>query len=528
MHMKLFWGLLYLVASALAQDRQFPVLRVHKNELQLYFVEAFLGTPGQQQSLCVDISHPYTWVISGKIYEICNRPNGGCLTGNLYYPGASSTNEELDSGREYNLRYRDGVNITGTVERDVANITLNNGVLLLTKMLFFSSELSNLLQGSLGLGDQYIVGDESDVVNSNNGGFSFLQRLKDSNLIETSSYSLWLANDTTTIDDFGLKVQDTGRLLMGAVDPQYYKGPLYQYDTVPVEYSGNEVGHHREFALPLTKVSISTTDGASLNLTSPNFTEVTVLNTRFHESYIPIDLLLQIAMQTNAVYVNSWDRWFVDCDLTKYNATLSFEFGETKINVPLSHFIDTSRRGAAPTTSTSTPTNETCYLGLYPNIEKGFSMLGANFLRSTYLAVDMEGQSFAIAQAKLGSERDTSNIAAIKSGSIPFAKSASQVLASPVTLTISDISKSTVFPNTYSVLNDPGSDLLTTRSFYSTSRSYSQSSTSSSSSAEVVSSNGLGRRAQTLDATNFIASNSLQFMKYIVAVGLIFIIGVVV
>lgn len=407
----------------------FPTLAVGKDTTGLYYVNTTLGTPGQEQMLRVDIAQPYLWVLSGSEYAQCNRLDSGCLTGSLYYVRQSTTSMNLTEDRVYDMQFMDYISINGTAVMDTLNLTsvidnslgknilenltnstvhwdLDGDTLSMTNVSFINVDYSgSITQGALGLGGRITAPGEDINSDGFDGSFFFLEQLVANNVIDSSSYSLWLGQDVGQEDDEdeNYTEENCGKLVLGAVDPGLYTGDFVKFDTIPfhdVDTGATSFGYP---IVPLTKVSVKASSGQTLNVTSPDFAEPVLLDTRYLYSFLPLKLIIQIAIQTNAYYVESLDRWLVSCSIGDLNASMIFEFNGLSIDVPIKDFLSNSYDSVSNSTLHFSNGNPACYLRMYPNYATGFSVLGAAFVKNVYIAADLEGNAIALAQAAMAS-----------------------------------------------------------------------------------------------------------------------------
>lgn len=461
------------------------IFAVHRHVDRRYTVVAYVGTPGQQQRLHVDISQPYVWIVSGRSYTDCNKINARCESRNIYYPGASVSYEMVAQNQEYQMELLEKANISAEADIDTLAVPSMGGTnLSMSKIAFFESEYSSAESGLLGLGLERQLGIGNNKLNFG-VSMSLLQQLKDTNVINSLSYSLWLGNDTTTLNDTLVDKENVGHLLLGLVDQRYYVGDLYQYDMLPMQANDTLKVSKDYLIVPLTSAFIISSDGSSLSLMEKKHVEPVVLDSNQPDTFLPVDMMLKIAVEANALYIKDETRWYVDCDVANCNASLSFEFGNNNvIKVPFSYFISNSSRN----NSSFYNGTKTCYLNLYPNLSTGFTVLGASFLRKVYLAVDLEGKTLAMAQARSLDDLTTSNVSLINSGSIPFASSANLGFSTPIILTISSvISNLSSVASMFATSTEIDQSTFTTRSFYSTSNKP-----------------FLSSKAETLSSTNWI------------------------
>ncbi|KAG0682334.1 hypothetical protein C6P41_003807 [Kluyveromyces marxianus] len=359
---KILLSLVFLLLAQLVHSNkdETPHIIVARDYSGLYYVNTTFGTPGQEQQLRVDMSQPYTWVVSGEIYPQCNKLNSGCLTGSLYYPLESTTSHEQDNGEYVRLQFLDLISINGTKYNDNMNFTnaviesngstyeKNNtmwneqdGWLSINKTSFIvANETGSLVQGSLGLAGP-INDPASDPQSSLNfdESYYFLSHLKNDGVIESSSYSLWVNNDTDDDINQLLTNDNIGRLLLGAVDPKYYEGQLVSFQAIPFKDEQSGFLSYGYPIVPMSKISITNNNNEALNLTDSNFLQPVFLHSRYLYSYLPLSVIIQVAIQTNAVYVQSLDRWLVACEIGDLGSNIEFEFGNLTIGVPTVDFL---------------------------------------------------------------------------------------------------------------------------------------------------------------------------------------------
>ncbi|AEY95667.1 FACR150Wp [Eremothecium gossypii FDAG1] len=441
-------------SSAQSQATDFPTLAIGRDESLLPVVELRVGTPGQRERLRLDITQPYMWLVSGRLYPECDRKKGNCLTGNLYFPKASETYHAGD-GETYNLTMADGIQISGLLGYEEVNfnrsdVRVRDGNVHLApregvkveRMGFLEATTMTDIHAGLGLSGR--VNNPDPLGDAARGSeFFFLDKMRDAGLISSRSYSLWFGNDNTSAVDLPTVLEDIGTLMLGAVDPRLYYGNFYQYDGVPsVDIASGQHTRGGYPIVPLTRVQLLGTEGRQLNLTDETFAEPVLLNSRFMTSFLPKSIVQQIARQTNAVFTKSSNRLIVECGLLKEEASFRFHFGELVVEVPLSDFIGPTNLRAG-TSILAPDTNETCYLKLMPSTGMGFSMLGMPILRKLYIAADTESGAVGMALAVRPVDRNvtslprsTGEVAAIRSGSIPFATPVTLPCTSSMTLSM--------------------------------------------------------------------------------------------
>ncbi|SMN19692.1 similar to Saccharomyces cerevisiae YDR349C YPS7 Putative GPI-anchored aspartic protease, member of the yapsin family of proteases involved in cell wall growth and maintenance [Maudiozyma saulgeensis] len=523
-----------------SSTRQFPTVLVGKDNNNYYFINVTFGTPGQLQALALDTANPYSWVLSGEDDSQCGN-HSNCDT-TLYMRNESSSAIDINPGERYSLDFIEGIEVNGTVVSDVitfpnitiltddgsktaatftkfihnttTNVTFSNNYLTISQPYFLNvNESNNLYSGVLGLGGLITYpGNAIDYRNFDNDEFYFMKSLVDANIIESASYSLWLNNDPTSVQTsmLGNLVNDnSGQLIFGAVDPLLFKNDLIQFDMIPFMDSDTGVASTGYPILPMGPVYITNVDKESLNMTSKDYLEPVLIDSSFIGSYLPVNTIIQIAIQIGATYVESVDRWLVRCDVGTVGAHIDFTFDDVTIKVPLQHLLSTTFDSSVNETVHFSDGQSACFLKLYANSYIGFNVLGESFLRNAYLVVDLEGSTVALAEANtpddissivssITSSKQSSTvsskgvstssstsginttIAAIQSGYIPFATHKTYNGSSLTLYPASVSSLSSNIPGQYTAtIFSNGIVTAPARSFYDTSRTSSTTRSSS-------------------------------------------------
>lgn len=352
--------------SSTADDHtSFPTMAVNKDDTGLYYVNASIGTPGQVQMLRIDVAQPYLWVLSQDMQGIRLEEEGEVDNETFYDHTKSSTSKVLNNSKIRNMEFIDHISFNATtfmdsielpsslgtydLEYDDQNLTVsrisNSSSLSIHNFSFFNAEYAAayLQQGALGLGGKITQASDSDSSNYDDS-FFFLDQLVQNNYINTSSYSLWFGGDviesyaySSALDS--VAVENCGILIFGGVDRSLYTGDLVKIDTLPYYNVRTGVTSRGYPIVPLVKVDVKSKSGQVKNLTSEYFLEPVLLDTRYRYNYLPLDLIVKIATQANAYYVESLNRWLLACDVGKLGASILFDFGEVVIDVPLSDLM---------------------------------------------------------------------------------------------------------------------------------------------------------------------------------------------
>lgn len=225
----------------------------------------------------------------------------------------------------------------------------------------------------------------------------FLGDLVSSGIIFSDSYSLWFSGSNNSQSDFG-------QLLPGIIDKLFYSGNLYVYEMIDqyeIDSTGNYV-YHPSPKLPivaLTDVEVLNPLNGKLVLLKLDPEPVPVLWSLGTElSYLPLAILIQLAIQVSALYSGRFDRWIVPCEpILQSSAEVQLTFGPLKISVPVGEFV------TQPPPNASVPKfpsgDSACFLNLLSSNVSGSNLLGLSVLRYVYLAVDNESNQLAMASA---------------------------------------------------------------------------------------------------------------------------------
>ncbi|KAL6949992.1 hypothetical protein ACO0QE_000661 [Hanseniaspora vineae] len=405
-----------------------PMLRIGRDESSLYYVNLTLGVPQQMQHLRLDLAQPYLWVSNGDADSDCNKRGSSCSNTGFYYPNQSYTGEFWDPeyNPSYNMSFIDAVVFSGQAYNDEltfdSNVYYYNSTtansLTIENMSFFSADYSENLIGALGLSGKTNNSDwmYSDISQYNfDDSFYFLHQMVEQGLINSSSYSLWLGGDSLTFKDIssaGVAVQNNnvGKLLLGAVDPSLFTGDLIKFKNIPFYNASHDIYSYGYPIIPLTAVNVISNTSKTVNLTDSTFLEPVLLDSRYTYNYLPLTLVTELAIQTNAYYVQELSSWYVDCSLGSIGAHVSFTFGNLHISVPLIDLMGNSFTSATGRTLYFSGGDEACLLKVRPSYRVGFSVLGGPFLKNIYMAADLEDHSVAIAQAVILDHYSVENI----------------------------------------------------------------------------------------------------------------------
>ncbi|CCH62455.1 hypothetical protein TBLA_0H01680 [Henningerozyma blattae CBS 6284] len=508
------------------QFTEFPRLIIGK-DLGTIYSNVSLGTPSQLQRLSIDIAQPYVWVRSGRNSTECDKPGSFCVNYSEYYANASNTSRVLNNNYIQNIFFVDGNAISGATYSDrilfpnmtygnddinihrnsTRNFTLNATIdthnLSVSNISFFDAyNYSSLRYGALGLGGGLVSTNLG--VTGPSDPFSLLNALLNSGVIQTASYSMWFANGSSYIDTkhfpYEEKKSDYGLIVFGGVDSSLIDGTFQSFTMIPYEDTSDGLTTSGYPILPMGPIYIIANSGRTLNLTTLDFLEPVLLDSRITNSRLPASFIIQVAIQLEAMYLESLDRWVVPCSLADYNVNFDFSFGSVRIRVPLEDFLVPSGLTGDNKTIHFSQNEDACYLAMYPNTDIGFNILGTPFLKNAVIAVDHSSSQIAIGKAisgkdiysnninslipslssSISSDSTPSTVQAIASGTIPFAITRNNSQYNSLTMRASKIgSEIPVFPGDFWGTVDSNGLVTIGRSFYETR----QRSTSTSSSS---------------------------------------------
>jgi hypothetical protein len=325
-----------------------------------YTIITGVGTPPQSQVSILDTGSSDLWI---------NGPWSGETP--FYNPAKSPTYEYHSSGffLKYGSATAVGYWITETMS--IAGSTLDNQLMGL---------VSNPGSGNsvFGLG---MVGGESGKKNYPN----VPMQLYKSGLTKSNAYSIYLDNLS----------EATGRILFGGMDAKKYNGTLY-------------------------KIPLTDPNGFYIDVDSIKVGPEVVADTKFDGlldigttfSYLPHDIVDNIAKMFNGKYQNSSRLYFVDSNDYK-DMDFEFNLSGAKFKVPLSEMLVESDKIIKENSLGR------YVLGVIGSESPPF-ILGDTFMRSVYAVFDLVNKNVGLGQA---SYESSGNITLLTPYGIPGAVS---------------------------------------------------------------------------------------------------------
>lgn len=394
----------------------------------------------------------------GDAYTTVDYSNTSSTAGLL-----SPTKTSIYNGQTETVAYFPAYEATGVMRTDsLSLLNQDNEFLNLANFSFMLVNNSSLVSGGVGL-------------MLHPSGSGLLDTLKSLELIDAASYSLILGNNNSADNSYGI-------LFAGVVDQSYYEGDFYQFDIPPYVGLFDNLDNSVIFpAVEMDDIRVKNGDTQeSVTVKTDSGAIPVVIDSASFFSYLPLNVLINVAIQLNAVYNPQLARWIVECDSVRgANAYMEFVFGNLTVPVGLDNFILQAYSNESFLTFANG--KKACFLSLLPNSLLGYSCLGIQFLEQVYMAVDNEGGKIALANRNsdlndldfpaddeddLNDEEPSSGpftssnitshstvdktIAYIQSGSIPFATVYNQSALSTLTFSSPQILGPTSIPAKFS------------------------------------------------------------------------------
>ena len=411
-----------ILQSNISTNSTFYSVNVGIDQGNLWYVNTSIT--GQEQQLRLDIAQPYVWVV-----DEATNPNFKASTydvneSNIYpYSNDYVYNMSFIDYIDFNASaYISNLTLEDSYSGPIGNMKVNEDGVTANTMGFFVAYDSYNLMGSFGLGGKInnTNWQETQIAsNYFNDSFLALEALKNEGTITNAGYSLWLAGNSgkevdltqyqTNSTSYVFSNFSVGSLMLNYVNSTLFTGDLVKFESIPyyeVFDEGQSFTSNGYPIFPLSGALLIANDSETANLTTSNDITPILFDSRYTFSYLPIDIIQQIAIQTNAYYISSLESWYVTCDLGNINAHIEFLFGQLSIEVPLKSFIVnaymTDSSGEKKELYFTSYTGEkipACILKMKPSSLIGLNVFGQPFLKYTYLAADLETNEFAIAQA---------------------------------------------------------------------------------------------------------------------------------
>ena len=365
------------------------------DEINFISVDVDIGSPSQSVRLLLDTGSDISWVVSPENPycepAIGDSPNDpkidpqewiNCHKNGLFECRDSATCEQTKE--EFTIKYGDATSVHGVYSSDV--FTVGDGGVPIE----YDFGLSKATNSSFGV---FALGIPSPELKKGIPTYrhqNYAMRLKEEGIIERAVFNVWL-NDG---DD------SSGELLFGAIDTAKFVPPLLSMKFVTEDGSNKPL---RRFDVVLSGISVRrciNTDPEELFNMAEDYEGrlITALpDTGSRMTYLPQPLYEAILSLFDESIQLSENRYAVECPT---NGTISFKFGTSSVNVPLSHFI-TDKNWALPRLSMHPqydPRRKYCMFGFMPRAGDKV-VLGHAFFRSVYTVFDLDMMQLLVAPA---------------------------------------------------------------------------------------------------------------------------------
>lgn len=333
------------------------------NEQTYYSLVIGAGSNNQPQTLDIDTGSSDLWVINKDAKCLKND----CKTFGVFDSTTSTTYKKLNE--EFSITYQDGSGSSGYYAKD--DFTLQSGHKL--KQLQFGDVNSTSIEyGLIGVGYKSLV-------STNNKYDNFPILLKKQGIINVNGYSLYLNK----------KESNTGSVIFGAYDTTKVTG---NFPTLPITSK-----YYLSVNLPSVQVKKS-----KINVAGP-----ALLDSGTTLTYLPKAAFNAIGKALGATYYPNIDLYVYSCNQPS-DEYLTYNFNGVSIKVPLSDL-------PIPLLVNGVKSNEICAVGIISTPAKDeygktLSILGDNFLRSSYAVFNLDANTIRLGQASYSTSE---NLAAI-------------------------------------------------------------------------------------------------------------------
>lgn len=393
-----------------------------------YYYDMPVHVNDQSMDLRLDILQNDVWVMNGNEIMNCSHIDEWWASeesvystySDEYFPSSLTTREEytatvcadsgvfttdgaisdvpepsygsLDLGDKIKLPYLNAVNASGVVT--TGNLSLINAKherYTIDNMAIIDVNDTNVLVGGIGFAKNKLT---------NTG---VLENLVAMDIINASSYSLYF----NTFSDTGLPF---AQVVPGISNSKYYIGDLHLFpmlDTAGVRYpispdtdiDNDLISHLVVPSIQLDDISIENEqNGNTLSLKSESGSLAAIFDTRTLFNFMPLDIIVNLAVQTNAFYNSEVNRWIVVCDtIRNAQASVKLTFNGFDVSVPLENLI-VNATTYDNTSITFSDGSDACYLDFLPS-SSSYATLGLSVLKSLYIVVDNEGKNIGLGRS---------------------------------------------------------------------------------------------------------------------------------
>ncbi|RDW77435.1 hypothetical protein BP6252_05488 [Coleophoma cylindrospora] len=390
-----------------------------------YMASVSVGTPAQKLYLAIDTGSSDVWLLS-KTADLCTSAAdqayyGSCET---TFNAAKSSTFKVVEENGFDITYADQSGASGDYVTDdftVGGATVRN----LEMGIAYNSTVTT---GLMGIG--YDTNEAANSIYPN-----IIDDMVSQGLISAKAYSLYL-------DDLQ---SSTGSIIFGGLDSDKYHGSLVELP-VAAEHLRNGSQIYAAFAVALTSLSVTSSNGSTVELDNGGVAEAVILDSGTTLTYLPDYLAASLFFEIGAYddTANSGNV-YVDCNMRTKNSSMTIDYGfggassGATVKVSISELIFDLNGIFSLYPDTRLPSNlpfsqsDTCALGIQSG--GGTNLLGDTFLRSAYVVYDLDNDKVAIAQTNFNST--TSSIVQFTAGqtSIPNASGVASSVSVTATAT---------------------------------------------------------------------------------------------
>lgn len=232
-------------------------------------------------------------------------------------------------------------------------------------------------------------------VGDTNVSTDFSEALMISGYTESRSLALYLVNGSTT----------SPHMMFGGLDTSLAKDNFF------VSYpllKGNNFSYPTQYMVTLTGVSVTSNEGNSASLGSlggscgNNSTGDCVavgFDTTSYMSYLPRNVVVNMAVQLNAIYAADLQMWIQSCSYRNIGGYLNIELTSNVFSVPISQVLVPMKDTLGNTVNFSGG-EQACYLALRPSETQGYNSLGLGFMQNYYMVFDPDDNYVSLGTLK--------------------------------------------------------------------------------------------------------------------------------
>ncbi|KAG5366237.1 Aspartic proteinase yapsin-7 [Yarrowia sp. B02] len=239
-------------------------------------------------------------------------------------------------------------------------------------------------------------------MNVTNVTTDFAASLMYSGYTESRSLALYMVNGSTT----------SPHMLFGGLDTSLAKDNFF------VSYpllKGNNFSYPTQYMVTLTGVSVTADDGTSVSLGTlmgscgddlKGDCVPVGFDTSTYMSYLPRNVVINLAIQLNAMYSSDMQLWIQSCAYRTIGGYLNIELTSNVFSVPISQMLMpmVDSQGNAMKFNGG---DDACYLAIRPSENRGYNSLGLGFMQNFYMVFDPDDNYVSLGTLKSLHELDT-------------------------------------------------------------------------------------------------------------------------